>query len=507
MEKRAALCAGRCKVRKTSPPSLRTYVNSLARVFNSTESPNKFVPSCKTRFPKFFDVSKTVVTRYRSVQSVQDVTEEEILQDSELEALWNNTDFGVTLEAQRFNILVIAMRTGYRAETLARLQVKSFVLGTLTEDDTDTRFLTVALGTMKNHQGSLDRVDAQLLKQQVLACADARFCAVAAYARQCALERAAATDGTEDYLFRSCPGPYAKVLGPKQAGVSLFRGVYQWVSKVLDRKLTFKDIARRVVMTKLANAPDMSDNDVAKYLHVHPRTVAVYHRSGATKKQRAAEILNAANAPPLPIAASPLADDHHSPDAHDDDDDAPPLAVAAAPLGVNLDLMVDIAGEELDVRLAMAIDVDAFDDYDEHPLTQLSERAMEPRAIKQEEDDEAIKEEDDEPPMACQLSRSKQQYRKGAWAAPASPPNALVSQDLSDVPSPFPLAKKRKTNASRKSDNCDACDTAIPRKPDSTSRARVACDSCKCAFHMGCVGLSFRPKYGSWMCDGCKHAM
>ena len=137
MARHVALCAGRCKARKTTPPSLRTYVNSLARVFNSTESPNKFVPSCKTRFPKFFDVSKTVVTRYLANKSVQPNNEEEIQQDSELEDLWNNTDFGVPLEAQRFNILVIAMRTGYWAETLARLQVKSFVLGTLTEDDTD----------------------------------------------------------------------------------------------------------------------------------------------------------------------------------------------------------------------------------------------------------------------------------------------------------------------------------------------------------------------------------
>ena len=77
------------------------------------------------------------------------------------------------------------------------------------------------------------------------------------------------------------------------AKCGVFRGVAMWVRGVLGRgnNFVFRDIGRRPVMTKLVNSPDLSVDDAAKYMHVHPRTLSVYHRMGAEKRCLAAEIL------------------------------------------------------------------------------------------------------------------------------------------------------------------------------------------------------------------------
>ncbi len=62
--------------------------------------------------------------------------------------------------------------------------------------------------------------------------------------------------------------------------------------RFLGRKLDFKDCARRVVFTKLANDPRISDEDAAKYMHVNKRTVSTYHQSNQDAKWRAADILS-----------------------------------------------------------------------------------------------------------------------------------------------------------------------------------------------------------------------
>ncbi len=62
--------------------------------------------------------------------------------------------------------------------------------------------------------------------------------------------------------------------------------------KVLGLKLDFKDCARRVAFTKLANDPRISDEDAAKYMHVNKKTLSTYHQTDDEAKWRAADILS-----------------------------------------------------------------------------------------------------------------------------------------------------------------------------------------------------------------------
>ena len=73
------------------------------------------------------------------------------------------------------------------------------------------------------------------------------------------------------------------------------RGVANWVSKVIGRRLTFKSIARRVVFTKLANADEITLHDAAKHVGVQPRTLNVYHQKGKQVKSKAAMLLSKHN--------------------------------------------------------------------------------------------------------------------------------------------------------------------------------------------------------------------
>ena len=76
------------------------------------------------------------------------------------------------------------------------------------------------------------------------------------------------------------------------AGYATFRGGAEWASKVLGRQLTFKQMSRNVVITKLANSPNLSAYDAAAYMGIQPRTIQNYHKTSATKRAKACEILN-----------------------------------------------------------------------------------------------------------------------------------------------------------------------------------------------------------------------
>ena len=59
----------------------------------------------------------------------------------------------------------------------------------------------------------------------------------------------------------------------------------------------FSLFARRVVMTKLANANDISLHDAAKHVGVVARTLGVYHRKGEQVKSKAAMLLSKHHVP------------------------------------------------------------------------------------------------------------------------------------------------------------------------------------------------------------------
>jgi hypothetical protein len=94
-----------------------------------------------------------------------------------------------------------------------------------------------------------------------------------------------------NWLFRSAKYTVNTLL-PLQTSPETYRGVAAWVTSKVDRRLTFKDVARRAAMTRLANAPDLSLDDVAKYFMVHRNTIQIYHQMSRSTPVKAATILS-----------------------------------------------------------------------------------------------------------------------------------------------------------------------------------------------------------------------
>ena len=217
------LCGNHCKPRSTTPGSVVTYANSLAALYRESSNSNKFIVSNKALFPKYNLLMKNTGNEHALLKSLDDKPEVEILQDDELPTLWNTVNFNNAFESQRWNILILGYRTGLRGECLQRLQVGSFRKSQCSDG---TQMLTCVLGSMKNHQASLSKVDVALLKQQLLPCSDPRFCAIEAYERQCKLPRPPidSTFGGQDALFRTCTGLNSP-LGPTPTHEATYRGV------------------------------------------------------------------------------------------------------------------------------------------------------------------------------------------------------------------------------------------------------------------------------------------
>ena len=131
LENRKKLCGEHYKVRSLSPSTIKTYVNALAAIYNTRRQENQWVPSSKMRFPEFNSYYAHVDKLYKEIEAIHaaQTPEEEILQDTELEKLWNDTNFESPFEVQRYNIMILAYRTGFRADTMQHLIVKTFQRG------------------------------------------------------------------------------------------------------------------------------------------------------------------------------------------------------------------------------------------------------------------------------------------------------------------------------------------------------------------------------------------
>ena len=146
----------------------------------------------------------------------------------------------------------------------------------------------------------------------------------------------------------------------------------------------------------------------------------------------------------------------------------------------------------------IVIDLTAEEEYATFPLTQLSEK--EPSIYVFNEKESIVYE--------------REMYRSRAWAARATPPKAPVSQDLSNIPSPFaqaafeeqPKKKVKKEVQVKKEMQCYRCDYAI-KKNAVGGQQSVTCDICHVVYHMSCAKLRFPPKFGSWACESCVRDM
>ena len=171
--------------------------------------------------------------------------EVEVRRDEELPKLHAALHWKNASEVQWYNIVILGYHTRLRADTLEKFLVDCFNLKVTDNGE----MLTPVVANMKNLAASLTMIDKALLKQQIVQCIDERFCAIATFKRQLKL-LADVGEVERNYLFRTSHF-WSKTLGTKKSSAAIL------VSKALGRHITFKGIARRVAMTKLANHQNM----------------------------------------------------------------------------------------------------------------------------------------------------------------------------------------------------------------------------------------------------------
>ena len=471
-------------MRLQKPKTFRTYVNGVGRVYSQAPGTNAITPSNKSVFPEYNKFINACIGRGRVLDAIDEVqTEEvEILCDADLEKLFEDVNFDNPHEVQRYNIVVFGYRTGFRADTFEKVLLECFDLSTHANGD---KVLTPVISNMKNLAASLNKIDEALFKQQIIECVDPRFCAIEAFKRQRQMLEEAGKEGERNYFFRTSHY-WSKKLGTKKSSDQTFRGVAQWVAKVLGRKITFKDISRRVAMTKLANDPAISLVDAAKYLGVQVRTLEIYHRKDKDRVAKAAEILSRYEKPqkeePKEEKASNSATLSPKREV---------VCVSLSPVKAQKKRKEQTPSPS---SARITIDLTAEEEYASFPLTQLSER--EPSTYELNEKESIVYE--------------REMCRSRVWAAPATPAKAPISQDLSAVPSPFaqamfeeqPKKKVKKEVQVKKEMQCYRCDYPIKKNACGGQRP-VTCDICHAVYHMSCAKLRFPPKHGSWACESC----
>ena len=278
--------------------SFRTYVNALARLFTREarggQALQTVVPTSVKQFPHFCACMGELTTRLRGEQTTtwkSDPLDNTITTEEMVQVVSTVTDVRV-LDVQRRNILCVGFATGFRSEVLRRLLVGSVHPGITTDGQ---RMYTFQVGTMKNMPGTLDHVDAKLFSQRVVESDEPLLCPIRAIDSQLRLVQevdaaAGVQDPSQGFLFRTVRN-FGITLGTLPTTEEMYRGVAAWVSSVIGRKLTFKDVARRAAISRLVNSGLMSIADCARYFRLHPHTIQVYHRATRDAPNRAAHIL------------------------------------------------------------------------------------------------------------------------------------------------------------------------------------------------------------------------
>ena len=146
---------------------------------------------------------------------------------------------------------------------------------------------------MKNLPGDMTHLDEKLFTMAITTGPDPRICPVAALDSQLELLASKGEEvpiGMPNYLFRTARNFGTQILATP-ASEETMRGVAKWAANVVGRTMTFKDMARRSAMSCLVNSGELSIAECARYFHVAPGRLSVYHRSGADAHVKAAEIL------------------------------------------------------------------------------------------------------------------------------------------------------------------------------------------------------------------------
>ena len=119
-----------------------------------------------------------------------------VLKETEVQALYDKTNWSSWFEAQRMNFLVLSYQLGQRPESLVRLCVGNFQPKVL---EGGQKSIQVNFGTMKNLQGDQANSSKAVHHQLVVEHNNPKLCAVAAYERQFALPEG--SQGSADPFF------------------------------------------------------------------------------------------------------------------------------------------------------------------------------------------------------------------------------------------------------------------------------------------------------------------
>ena len=133
--------------------------------------------------------------------------------------------------------------------------------------------------------------------------------------------------------------------------------------------------------------------------------------------------------------------------------------------------------------------IDHFEDYEEHPLTQLSEKTWLPPS-------ERVLKLDDSGSSEGIAANQASWYRYQSYGAAPSPEGAIVNQILSPLVAPFQTLHAQRV--------CARCNVIVPDKSDCVALHAVQCDSCAHWYHYHCANLLRPPRHGSWACEGCR---
>uniref|UniRef100_A0A7S1I4C4 Uncharacterized protein n=1 Tax=Eutreptiella gymnastica TaxID=73025 RepID=A0A7S1I4C4_9EUGL len=118
MEQRKELCTSqKAYTYSLNPDSLRTYVNAAGKLWNQTGTRNKIYLSSTTQFPNFNRFLNGCITTHRAAKATKKAAsnqaETEILQDHELETLYENTTFSNIYQNKRYNQAILLRERGY----------------------------------------------------------------------------------------------------------------------------------------------------------------------------------------------------------------------------------------------------------------------------------------------------------------------------------------------------------------------------------------------------------
>ena len=125
LAQRTALCdrAG-VAVQSWAPQTLKTTANALALMYKQTGPNSGVVPSVENQFPKYCRFFNAACTRHRNMTARQEPTP--VLKETEVQALYDKTNWSSWFEAQRMNFLVLSYQLGQKPESLVRLCVGNF---------------------------------------------------------------------------------------------------------------------------------------------------------------------------------------------------------------------------------------------------------------------------------------------------------------------------------------------------------------------------------------------